>query len=364
LYKIKFGLQLSDIKDLNDITKLPIVNRSIVKSEIDNISIGPKMFRIKALTSGTTGSPLTVYRNIESINYESAYIRNFRSIHGFVNGDKLLSIRGFLNKNELYFFNKLSNTLYISGPNLNEENISRIYSLIKDFKPKAIEAFPSYLYKLYIEISKINGPLSIPLCFTSSEMMYDFQRVKMEAYFNTSIFDWYGNVERSIGIVQNKNKIYTPLPVYSINEYEGNFVVTTSLNNRLFPLIRYQVDDVIKVKNKTNLENIVSPEIISISGRIGDTIDLTDGSQVGCIDHAFKGIQYLQYAQIHQSKKTLQLVIKLVVEHLFSKKEEALLKTNLVNMIGRELKIEFQYCKKEDIVCESNKKYKLIVKHE
>lgn len=77
-------------------------------------------------------------------------------------------------------------------------------------------------------------------------------------------------------------------------------IITTGLINRNFPLIRYSVEDRITVKGNDFLNNLVSPEIISIDGRAGDTVELRDGSIVGCLDHAFKGVNHLECAQIHQ----------------------------------------------------------------
>ncbi len=357
------GISVNDIKDLTDLTKLPVIRRSDIKNKIDEIFNGNNIFKIKSYTSGTSGSPLTVFRTIASINVESAYLRYFRFKHGFKRGQPLVSIRGYLDKNSLYKFEKYSNTLYISSPNINSDNIDLFHSLILKFNPKAIEAFPSYLYKFYIELSSKKLKLDIPLAFTSSEMLYDFQRVKLENYFNAKIYDWYGNVERTIGLVQYKYNEYSSLPLYSINEFTKNSVITSSLNNFSFPLIRYAVDDIIEVKSDNFLNNIVSPEILKINGRVGDTIDLKDGSQVSCIDHAFKGIKNLQMAQLHQNDVLNPLLVKLVVENDFTINDENQLRHNLIKMIGNNMTINFKYCNKEDLTCLSNDKFKLIVKN-
>lgn len=363
LYR-KYDIKLNDINDISDLYKLPIINRDSIKNEENNIYAGLRFLKLKALTSGTSGSPLTVYRSPISINYESAYVRYFRLLHGFKNGEPLVSIRGKLDKNKLFEYSKISNTLYLSSPNINSKNIDQYYRLIKELKPKAIEAFPSYLFKLYNELSKKDLSINIPLAFTSSEMLYEFQREKIEPYFKTKIYDWYGNVERTIGLVQNKEKKYTPLPFYSINEFENEKVITTSLNNIHFPLIRYQVDDVIKVNKNDFISNIISPEIISIKGRIGETIDLKDGGKVGCIDHAFKGINHLEQAQIYQKCIEEVLIIKLVVHEAFNKIEENKLRSNLINMLGDEIDIEFIYCALNELIFFKNEKFRLIIKGE
>ncbi len=362
IYK-NHGITLNKIKDLSDITLLPIITRKDIKNNEDNIYIGNDIFKIKGLTSGTTGSPLTVYRTPIDMITEQAYLRQYRMMHGFKNGERLVSIRGKLGKDTNYNFNKKSNTLYISSVNINNDTIESYFSMIKDFNPDGIEAFPSYLYKLCIELEKRQLQLQIPISFTSSETMYEFQRNKIEAFLQTKIFDWYGNVERTIGLAQDSRFDYYPLPLYSINEYKKDNVITTSLINTQFPLIRYAVDDVIHVKSTGLNKNIVTPEITDIKGRAGDTLELKDGSIVGCIDHAFKGIDHLEIAQIHQKRAANHIEVKLVVDSPFQDQHENQLKSNLIRMLGEDIEIKFTYCKRENLTYSANDKYKLIIKN-
>ncbi len=357
------GISISDVRDLTDITKLPIIDRHIIKHQVNNIYNGFDFMKVKGLTSGTSGVPLTVYRTPVNIATEQAYIRHYRQMHGFRAGQPLLSIRGILGKNTQYEYYKRANILYISSPNINESTIDFYYNMIKEFGPVAIEAFPSYLFKLYIELEKKGLTLEIPNAFTSSETLYDFQREKIEPFFQTRIHDWYGNVERSIGIAQDVNNKYYPLPLYSINEFQKEKVITTALINKNFPLIRYVVEDRITLGSTDFLKNLVSPEIIQIEGRAGDNLDLKDGSVVGCIDHAFKGVNNLECAQVHQYNVEKPIEVKLVVTPDFGRDDENQLKSNMIRMIGENMQLFFTYCKREDLTYSANQKYKLIIKH-
>lgn len=358
------GIGINDIKDLTDIVKLPIIDRALIKNEVNNIYHGFDFLKVKGLTSGTSGSPLTVYRTPFNIATEQAYVRQYRSKYGYKTGQPLLSIRGFLGKNSAYEFYKKANILYISSPNINPGTIDFYHKLIKDFAPAAVEAFPSYLYKLSLELEKKYLKISIPNAFTSSEILYGFQRDMIEPYLNTKIHDWYGNVERTIGIAQDENYEYKPLLLYSINEFQQDKVITTGLINRTFPLIRYVVEDKIIVEGNNFLENITDPKILRIEGRAGDTVELMDGSVVGCMDHAFKGVGHLETAQIHQylQDRNRPLEIKLVVTSSFKPTDEQQLQENLRRMIG-EQPLEFVYCTREDLTYSANQKYKLIIKH-
>lgn len=358
------GVCKNDIKTIDDIHKLPVINRKSILESADNIYTGFNYFRVKGLTSGTSGSPAIVYRTPASIYLEQAYLRHYRETFGFGFKEKMLSIRGMLGKNMPYYFDRLNNTLYISGPNINEETIHFYYDLIKRFNPVAIEAFPSYLYKLFLELNKKKYSLNVNNIFTSSEMLYSFQREKIESYFNCSVHDWYGNVERSICLAQNNKNQYYPLPLYSINEYKDNCIITTSLINNSFPLIRYEVDDRITVESNDFHKNLISPEIIQIEGRAGDTLELKDGSIVGCIDHAFKGVDNLIMAQIYQSISDKSIEVKLVVNKTFNHLSEMKLKQNLTRMIGTETPTRFTICSESELVFNKNKKYQLIIKND
>ena len=358
----EYGIGAHSIKDINDIVKLPVLEKSTIKEHVDDIYIGFDFMKVKGFTSGTTGTPLTVYRTATDIAIEQAYINHYRKMHGFNSGQPLLSIRGVLGKNTTHHHFKKANILYISSPNINENTIDMYYELVIRFGPVAIEAYPSYLHKFCIELEKKGLQLHVKNCFTSSETLMGFQRNKIEQILDTDLHDWYGNTERTILLAQNKTKEYYPLPLYSINEFNENNLITTSLINEQFPLIRYKVEDNISTKNNNFKENILHPKIEKINGRSGDLITLKDGSVVGCIDNAFKGINNLEWAQIYQFDVHQPIEVKIVVNTHFNKTDEEKLRSHFIRMIGVETDLVFIYAKKEDLVFSKNGKYQLIIK--
>ena len=104
----------------------------------------------------------------------------------------------------------------------------------------------------------------------------DFQRQLIEERFHTKIFDHYGTTERTIRISESiKHDGYFEDPGYSINEYLKDRVISTSLINSAFPLIRYQSSDVVILKENTKDERV---SIDRIQGRSGNCIKGKDGS--------------------------------------------------------------------------------------
>ncbi len=356
------GINIDDIKSIDDISKLPVISKNDIKNRIDDVLIGNKLGVVKGYTSGTSGTPLTVYRNIHSIVKENAYHWSYRMSHGLNPRDPKISIRGDLNKDILYQVDKYARTLYLSSYNLNEKNLDKILELIENFKPKALMGYPSSLYILANEFEKRKNVPTVPLAFTSSETLYDFQKEKIEKLFHSRIFDWYGNSERTIAFEQCEYGNYHEVPIYSINEFYDDHLITTGLINDIFPLIRYKVEDVItpgKEKCLCNSQYLTTPRI---TGRSDDVIKLKDGTLIGSpgVSTSFKDIEGIMYTQLVQNDLE-HIDVNLVVEEAFTKKSEEKLIHNIKNRLGPEISLNVNYINESDLLTSRNGKYKLVI---
>ena len=73
------------------------------------------------------------------------------------------------------------------------------------FRPIAIEGYPSSLYSLALFLKDAELELNIPITFTSSETLLDYQRDLIEERLGTEIHDRYGMTERTIFLVESHN---------------------------------------------------------------------------------------------------------------------------------------------------------------
>jgi phenylacetate-CoA ligase len=345
------NINIDNIKTLSDFEKLPVVTKDMIKGKEETLLTKSRWFLFKGFTSGSTGTPLTVYYDYFSVLKENAFVWSYREKCGLRFKDPVVSLRGNLKKSEFSSFDKYTNTLYLSSYNLNKKNILNYYSLISAFKPKAILAYPSSIYLLTILLKEMNLKLDVDLVFTSSETLYSYQHEIIENYLKTKIYDWYGNAERSIALQQLESGKYEEPFLYSHNEYGENEVITTSLNNFSYPLIRYRVDDVIKVnKNK---------EIVAILGRQDDFIELKDGTKVGRLDHIFKGVNGIEYAQIIQN--TIGVVDINIVINLFNEIDRKLLISKIDERLGSDLIYTINIIKKDQIIYMKSGKFKMVI---
>ena len=202
---------------------------------------------------------------------------------------------------------------------------------------------------------------NIPVCFTSSENLLDFQRQLIEERFQTKIFDHYGTTERTIRISESiKHDGYFEDPGYSINEYLKDRVVSTSLINSAFPLIRYQSSDVVILKENTKDERV---SIDRIQGRSGNCIKGKDGSiyNNAALTFILTYSHNIRYAQFIQ-KKNGKVLLNIVPEAVFSSQNLDELKQMIDLKIGlSNLELEINLIKEQDLIYTTRNKYSYII---
>jgi len=356
------GISINDVKSINDISNLPVIDKNMIRQDSVQLLTVSKRFMSKSNTSGTTGSPLTIYNDYFSILREQAYLYVYRKRRGFTYGDKLVSLRGNLGRDLSKLVVDISKTLYLSSYQINQNTVKKYYDEILAFAPIAIEGFPSSLYNFCCLLKENGWKLSIPKCFTSSETLFDFQRKMIEKTLNTELYDYYGNKERTISLAECfDHSGYFSQPGYSINEFQTDCVITTSLINSSFPLIRYKVDDVVILNSVPSVANSELCEVKSIEGRSDDKIIAKDGSMIGLLANLFHGIGNLKLAQIVQKERGA-IQINIVPDGIFSEPERIKLIKNIDYRIGLD-NIDFSIDIIDDskIIYTQRNKFKLMV---
>lgn len=338
---------------------LPVINKTQVReNEKDILTMSPH-FLVKAYTSGTSGSPLTVYRSPLAILKENAYLLYFKIKHGMQLTDRMVSLRGKLDNTQLSYFNKAENTLYMSSFLLSASNIKRYADLLAEFRPRVIHAFPSSVFTLVNLLEEAGYKLEVPLIYTSSETLYPYQRDRIAKFFNAQIFDWYGNTERTTTLAQCEYGNYHEMPLYGVNEFQQHGVVSTSLINKSFPLIKYMMSDGFTVSEK-GCACGKSPVISSIEGRVDDSVLLPDGSIVTRLGYVFQNVPHIKYAQIVQDTRT-HINVNLVAAPEYNEETEQLILEKLRQRLNESVRITFHQVEEKDIIKTPSGKFKLVV---
>lgn len=354
------GIKKEDIKCLEDIKKLPVITKDMVKKYAQEMLTVPKWQVMVGHTSGTTGTPLTVYSSWPSIWWNQAYTYSARLRNGFKYGQPLVSLRGNLDRNTMHMKVHVSNTLYLSSYCINKDTIKTYYDLIIKHKPVAIEGYPSSLYTLALCMSEAGLKLDIPVAFTSSETLLGYQRALIEKQLGTEIYDNYGMTEQTIYLQEAFNhQGYYELPGYSINEYLEDGEICTSLTNEAFPLIRYRSNDIIELA-ELDAEH---PQIMvkSVEGRKEDFLLCKDGGRIQRLDFIFKGVNHVRYGQLVQEKNGF-LNVNIVPDFGFSKLDEKSIENNVIERIGKDnIDFKINQIRESDLVYTKRGKFKFLI---
>lgn len=378
----KHKLKPSDIKSINDIWKIPILEKETLRKNW-TLFISqkyPKHRSIITHTSGTTGKPITILISNNCFQREYAFRWLHYSWGGIFRGYKFATFAGHLvvpisqKKPPFWRYNYFENQLIFSSYHISNETLPYYIDALLNFQPKMIHGYPSSIYIIatYLLKHKIFDirPKAI---FCASETLLTHQRRVIEKAFGCKVFNWYGNTEMVSHIVECEYGNLHIQPFHSFTEIldsngypiksniEG-FIVGTNFDNFAMPLIRYKVGDIAIMSKDTYRCSCGRsfPIINDLVGRVEDYVITPEGKFVGRLDHIFKSDVNVIEAQIIQ-EDIYTLKIKIVKDKSFTKDDEKVILNNLKQRIGENMKVVFEYV--EQIPREPNGKFKFVVSH-
>ena len=133
-------------------------------------------------TSGTTGTPLSVFRSPKSVLMENAFLRRHWEWGGYRHGMRRATLRGEMvvpldrRVPPYWFWNRYNNQLLISSRHLRDDCADAIIDELERFSPAMLQAYPSTAFALAQLMALRNRRLAIPVVFTASEPLYPHQR--------------------------------------------------------------------------------------------------------------------------------------------------------------------------------------------
>lgn len=299
----KEKLNVKDIKNPEDISKIPILTKKIVREQNNKLitnGLNPKTV-LTIVTGGTTGPPLKILRDKQDSSFTWGAFFRWYNWMGVQIGDRITKIWGtptvIKKPFKQYFWGAVKNYYYnrqhINSFNLNQKTIPGILNRINKFKPVLIRGYLSALIQLaeYIQDENIidfHRPRAIS---STTETLFPSLRVLIERIFKTKLYDQYGCGEcNSIAFDNNDgNGLYIAMEHAMVEildnqnddaGYSEGRLIVTNLDNYAMPFIRYENGDLACRGRKENKSDFNLDLLKRISGRMADTIILNDGSKV------------------------------------------------------------------------------------
>ena len=344
-----------DIKTRDDLIKLPILTKQIVNIHYDEIVSKDYNQRkhIDDSTGGSTGTPMRYKEDIQT--WSKLRSLNFRGWYwaGFHVGEKLFTLGG----NSLVKKNTNGKKLLVKNvydrfimrnykcdcTDITPNALEGYYKSMMKYKPLGIRGYASSLYFLAKYIENNNLPVcEVKVVFTTGEKLHPKYRYKIQQVFHAPVFDGYGASDG--GVTAHECYMHEGLHIgeehciVEIVDNDGNIlpngevghVITTDLNNYVFPFLRYKVGDLAYIKKELCSCGRKHRLLGEVIGREGRAIYNKQGRPFSSIvidNMFFKDLDFhteeyqrlyekMERFQIRQDKKgDLRILIKPVDPH-------------------------------------------------
>ncbi|OVE79714.1 hypothetical protein BVY01_01695 [bacterium I07] len=354
----ELGLRRSDFRGLEDLAKLPVINKYIVKERFDDFKAIPfNRYNPKRIRStGTSGYPLDVYWDSPSNVIELLCQYRHFSWAGYRLGEPFLDIRSVVfDESEVYRWNWQCRGLEVSSDYIDSSNIEYYAGLLRKYRIKLWRGYPQsidYFCRLLEDagINDIKPKTIVSVAFS----ILPYQCQFIESWSGVPVCDNYGLDEHVALICQcPESKGYHIAPEYGIVEIiasdgtaardgEEGRLIATGLHNRAFPLIRYDTMDFAIASERRCTCGRTLPIIEKLTGRIDDFILDTRGRWVSAVGFPLINVKGIRKAQIVQeTEKSLDVFI--VPEKSFGKLNENQIIREYRKKLGRTMEIRVHH---------------------
>lgn len=280
-------LKPGTINSLEDFQRIPILKKSDIQSHLPQLisQSFPKEQLFVSATGGSTGNPITYYRDMVSMAWVDEAAKRFRRWMGYIPEDKIAFIWGADRDIPKSF---PPNERWLNSFNLSGARIEEFLKELLVFKPRIIRGYATAL-TLVAEYAKSRKlTVARPHCIESSaETLYDWQRALIQEVFQCPVFNMYGSREvpclASECDQHNGLHLFSDLRLVEIirdghpaKVGEVGSIVVTDLCNYGMPFIRYEIGDLAILDSTPCACGRSFPKLKEVKGRVSNVITTPD----------------------------------------------------------------------------------------
>ncbi len=275
----KNGFDVAQLRSFDDIPKIPIVTKALLQEyELEKRSrkiVG----RSATFTGGSSGEPFLFYSDKRQIGNEWAHMHWIWGRLGFKQSDLKLSV-ALEPEAPPVFYNGLRHETVLNI-HFSRDILCRAFLNLpkREREIKYLRGYPS-AFSEFLSFCETENPAVLDALrenlrgtFLASEFPAPIFRETIERTTGMPTISWYGHAERAILAPEVRRPgLYEPLQSYgfceTVRDADGfESLVGTAYWNFVSPLIRYRVDDGVKVIEK---ERGIVKSFEILQGRIGD----------------------------------------------------------------------------------------------
>ena len=297
------GVTPSEIGGLDDLRRLPIVTKAMLRSSYPHETTrhtGQRTY--EAWSSGSTGKNFCVREDAETAGWYRASFMLSLQWAGWRVGEKHLQTGMTLKRSpDRWLKDKLLRCHYVSAYDLTDAHLEQVLNLIEDQSIQHLWGYPGSLYFLARRAIESGWNQPLHSLVTWGDNLYPHYRETIEQAFRTRVYDTYGCGEGiQVSAQCGSGETYHEHSLDVIVEYLDDndqpvpagtpgHVILTRLHPGPMPLIRYRVGDVAISGGERNCPCGRAFAVMeSIEGRDTDVILTPSGNRL--IVHFFTGI--------------------------------------------------------------------------
>lgn len=312
------GIAPGDVNGLNDMARLPILTKAEVKDRSRELEVArADGHRRRAVhTSGTTGGGLRFSSSLEAIQEQWAIWWRYRRWHGIEKGTWCGHFAGRTvvpppqHEPPFWRYNRPGKQIVFSGHHMSPEHLPSYVDELRRRQPPWLHGYPSLLALLASHLLQTQSDLGYQVKWvtTGAENLLPHQIDVISRAFGARPVQHYGMAEAVANISEcDRGRLHVDEDFAAVElverEQGGHSIVGTNFTNPLFPLLRYEVEDIVTLEPDSSCSCGRPGRLVErIDGRLEDYVVLKDGTRIGRMDHVFKDMVNVREAQIRQTR--------------------------------------------------------------
>lgn len=350
------------ITSLANLQKLPLLTKSIIRTEGDRMKSDIAQGLARFNTGGSSGEPLIFFIGTERVSHDVAAKWRATRWWNVDIGDTEIVVWGSpielgTQDRVRAIRDKLMRTELMPAFQMNDTNLDQFVARIRERRPKMLFGYPSAISHIATHAQRRGIPLNdlgVKVVFCTSERLYDHQREAISNAFACRVANGYGG--RDAGFIAHEcpagsMHITAEDIIVEIVDEQGNVqpagisgeIVVTHMATSDFPFIRYRTGDIGMLGNTPCSCGRGLPLLKEIQGRSTDFVIASDGTVMHglALIYILRDLPAVRAFKIIQESLNLTRV-QVVANPSFGITDETTIREGLQARLGNDVEIDIQ----------------------
>lgn len=349
------GIDPRSVSSVENLAKLPILSKTSVREKPEALYLGnlSKSKIVWSHTSGTTGAGLQFPVTVDAHREQWAVWWRYRRWHGielntpclYFGGRQIVPLSQM--RPPYWRYNPAAYQVLFSGYHLSASTARQYLGEMEKYDRPWLHGYPSLLSLLASFALSEGRKIQAAWVTVGAESLTIQQSSLIKEAFGCQPRQHYGMAEGVANISECPLGSLHVDEDYSAVEFvpaDGGMhrVIGTNFSNLAFPLIRYDVGDLVQLADRPCTCGRPGRVIERIDGRIEDYVLTKSGRYLGRLDHIFKDMTRIREAQLLQERPG-EVRVVVVRGTGYSESDADALKNELKYFLGNEVDFEIAY---------------------